>query len=266
VSDVDPIARSVLLFIAATVLEARRARGWTQARLARAAAVSQTLISAIERCAVPDLPVSTSVRVLRALDIPFDLRLARPLVTGLVRDAAHARCVAYTARRLEAHGFLVKTEVEVHGPGWFGFIDVLAFHPGSHILLVIDLKTELWDLGELQRQLVRYERTAWDAARALGWRARSVTGGVLLLATDANDRRMATERAWFDREFTVRHRELMDLVDAPRDPPARGRRAIAMIDPRTRRRAWLLPTWLDHRRRPAAYADRAAFIAGRRAA
>ena len=265
-SDVDPIARSVLLFIAATVLEARRARGWTQARLARAAAVSQTMISAIERCAVPDLPVSTSVRVLRALDIPFDVRLTRPLVTGPVRDAAHARCVAYTARRLETHGFLVKTEVEVHGPGWFGFIDVLAFHPGSHILLVIDVKTELWDLGELQRQLVRYERTAWDAARALGWRARSVTGGVLLLATDANDRRMATERAWFDREFTVRHRELMDLVEAPREPPARGRRAIAMIDPRTRRRAWLLPTWLDHRRRPAAYADRAAFIAGRRAA
>ena len=97
-SDVDPIARSVLLFIAARVLEARRARGWTQARLARAATVSQTMISAIERCAVPDLPVSTSVRVLRALDIPFDVRLTRPLVTGSVRDAAHARCVAYTAR------------------------------------------------------------------------------------------------------------------------------------------------------------------------
>ena len=265
-SDPDPIARSVLLFIAATILEARRSRGWSQRRLAHAVGLSQTLVSAIERAMLPDLPITTAVRVLRALDIPFDLRLVAPLSTRPVRDAAHARCVAYVARRLEAHGFLVKTEVDVGGPGWFGSIDVLAYHPGSHILLVIDVKTELLDLGELQRQIARYERAAWDAARALGWRPRAVTGTALVLATDANDRRMATERAWFDREFTLRHRELMSLAEAPRDPPARGRRGIAMIDPRTRRRAWLLPTWLDHRRRPAPYADRAGFLAGRRAA
>jgi transcriptional regulator with XRE-family HTH domain len=266
VPDLDLASRSVLLMVATTILDGRRARGWTQRRLARVAGTSQTLISAIERCAEPELPMATAVRVLRALDIPFDLRLATPLSTRPVRDAAHARCVAYAARRLEAHGFVVKTEVEVGGPGWFGSIDVLAYHPGSHILFVIDVKTELLDLGELQRQLTRYERVAWDVARALGWRPRSVTGVVLVLATDANDRRMATEHAWFEREFTVRHRELMALIEAPREPPARGRRAIAMIDPRTRRRAWSLPTWLDHRRRPAPYADRAAFLAGRRAA
>jgi transcriptional regulator with XRE-family HTH domain len=266
VSDLDPIARSVLLAVAAAVLEARRARRWSQRRLARAAGVSQSLVSAIERCALPDLPIATAVRVLRALDTPFDLRLATPLAIRPVRDAAHARCVAYTARRLEGHGFLTETEVEIGGPGWTGSIDVLAYHAPSHILLVIDDKTEMLDLGALDRQLARYERAAWDAARALGWRPRSVTGVALVLATDANDRRMATERAWFDREFTVRHRELMQLVDAPRDPPARGRRGLAMIDPRTRRRAWLLPTWLDHRRRPAPYADRSAFLAGLRAA
>jgi transcriptional regulator with XRE-family HTH domain len=48
VPDVEPIARSVLLFIAATVLDGRRARRWTQLRLARVAGVSQTHISAIE--------------------------------------------------------------------------------------------------------------------------------------------------------------------------------------------------------------------------
>src|SRR3954464_10968520 len=123
VADVDPIARTVMLFIAATILEARRGRGWTQHRLARASGVSQTLVSAVERCALPDLPIATAVRILRALDIRFDLRLATPLNTRPVRDAAHARCVSYVARRLEAHGFLVKTEVEVGGPGWFGSID-----------------------------------------------------------------------------------------------------------------------------------------------
>jgi len=265
VPELDPVARSVLLVIASTVLEARRARRWSQERLGRVAGVSQTSISAIERRALPDLPVATAVRVLRALDIPFDLRLVTPVVFRTVRDAAHARCIAYVARRLEAHGFMVKTEVEVGGPGWTGSIDVPAYHPSSHIMLVIDVKAELLDLGDLQRQLTKYERSAWAAARSLGWRPRAVTGVALVLATDVNDRRMATERRWFEREFTVRHRDLMALIEAPRDPPARGRRAIAMIDPRTRRRAWLLPTWLDNRRQPAPYADRAAFIAGRRA-
>src|SRR3954471_11331654 len=117
VTDLDLMARSTLLSIAATILDGRRARRWSQRRLARAAGVSQSMVCAIERARLPDLPIAPAIRLVHALDIPFDLRLATPLSTRPIQDAAHARCVAYTARRLEAHGFLVKTEVEVGGRG-----------------------------------------------------------------------------------------------------------------------------------------------------
>jgi transcriptional regulator with XRE-family HTH domain len=259
--DVDVAVRTVLLAIAAAVLEARRARRWSQRRLAREAGVAQTMISAIERATLPHLPIATALRVLRALEIPFDLRLAAPLARIPIRDAAHARCVAYVARRLRADGFVVALEVEVRGPGWVGAIDILAYHPAAHVLLVVEVKTELHDLGALDRQVGRYERAAWDAARLLGWRPRAVTGVLLCLATQETDARLASERRWFDERFPIRVAGLRSLLARPEQPPERGRRALAMIDPRTRRVAWVLPSWLDHRRRPARYRDRADYLA-----
>jgi transcriptional regulator with XRE-family HTH domain len=260
VQDLDLAIRSALLAIAAAVLEARRARRWSQRRLAREAGISQTMISAIERAVLKDLPIATAVRVLSALDVAFGLRLAAPLATIPIRDAAHARCVAYVARRLRSEGFEVRSEVEVRGPGWVGSIDVLAYHPVAHILLVIEVKTELHDLGALDRQLGRYERAAWVAARVIGWRPRAVTGVLLTLATQETDRRLATERSWFAERFPMRAAELRRLIHDPEHPPERGRRGLAMIDPRSRRAAWLQPTWLDHRRSPARYSDRASYL------
>src|SRR5262245_41891068 len=190
--EADAVIRALLLTIAATIVQARTARGWSQRRLGREAGVSQSLVSLIERCLVPDLPLATAVQVLAALDIPFDVRIVTPHAHGRPRDAAHARCTAYVARRLERHGFQVAGEVEIRGDGWFSAIDLLAFHPAAHVLLVIEVKTELHDLGSLERQIGRYERAAWAVARQRGWRPRAVIGVVLVLATVENDRVLAT--------------------------------------------------------------------------
>ena len=47
-------------------------------------------------------------------------------------------------------------------------MDLLAWHPATGLLLVIEVKTELHDLGANERQLNWYEREAWAAARRLG--------------------------------------------------------------------------------------------------
>jgi transcriptional regulator with XRE-family HTH domain len=263
VHELDAISRSVLLAIAAAIVQARRSRGWSQRRLARESGASQGLISLIERCRVPELPVTTAVRILRSLDIPFDLRLIPPLAFDRPRDAAHARCVAYVARRLERHGFVVATEVEIGGDRWVGAIDLLAYHPAAHVLLVVEIKTEIHDLGSLERQIGRYEQAAWSAARRLGWRPRSVTSVLIVLATDENDRRFAAERPWFDRVFPLRTGRILEFLGEPEHPPGRGSRGLAMIDPRSRRERWLMPTWIDNRRTAAPYANRAAFAARR---
>lgn len=224
--------------------------------------VSQQMLSEVERAVVPDLPIATAVRILDALEVRIDLRLLAPTISAApVRDRAHARCVAYVARRLERSGWMVLTEVAVGDVRWRGFIDVLAFDATTHVLLVIEVKVVLDDIGAVDRQLGSYERFAWSAAHAAGWRPRVTTGVLLLLATDENDRRLLEHRTYMDRRFRTRASELLAFIADPHRSNDRGERALAMIDPRTRRSRWLLPTWLDGRRNAARYPDRAAFLA-----
>ncbi|MBA3875328.1 MAG: hypothetical protein C0498_00085 [Anaerolinea sp.] len=260
----EVLSHELLRAIGTAVGNGRRAHRWPQRRLAAEAGVAQSLISDIEQARIRDLPLRTAIRVLTALDVEVEFGLHPPRVTAPPqRDRAHARCVAYVARRLEQTGWRVATEVSVGGPRWLGFVDVLVFHPVERVLLVIEVKTEIHDVGEIERQLGSYERGAWDAAAARGWRPRAVTGVLLLLATDENDRRLVENRGTFDRAFQARARLLGELVRVPSGPPARGARGLGMIDPRSRRRAWILPTWLDGRRTPARYRDRPDYL-GRR--
>lgn len=258
----EVLSHELLLAVAATVRRARRGRRWTQRRLAAEAGVAQSMVSDIERLRLPDLPFRTAIRVLTSLDIEVALGLHPPRTTASPqRDRAHARCVAYVARRLERRGWRVLTEVEVRGPRWLGFIDLIAYHPGEHVLLVIEVKTEIRDVGELDRQLGSYERAAWAASKEHGWHPRAITGIALVLATDENDRRLLENRRYFERSFQVRAKALLELVEDPSSPPSRGSRGVGMIDPASRRRSWILPTPLDGRRTPARYRDRAGYLA-----
>jgi hypothetical protein len=160
----------------------------------------------------------------------------------------------------------VVSEVEVSGPGWAGAIDLLAYHPMAQVLIVIEVKTEIHDLGYLDRQLGRYERRSWAIAHELGWRPRAVTVALLILWTAQNDRRLVADRAWFAGRFKLRARDLARLIEDPEHVPDRGARALAMVDPRSRRARWTIATRLDGRYTRAPYADRAAFLASRRAA
>jgi len=124
---------------------------------------------------------------------------------------------------------------------------------------VIEVKTELVDFGALERQLNWYEREAWVAAKELGWHPNRIAVAVLLLSTEANDARLRDLRPAIDRVFEGRARELFPIVcgDRVRVP----RRSIASIDPASRQKIWIRPTWIDGRRTSAPYADYLAFLA-----
>jgi hypothetical protein len=81
----------------------------------------------------------------------------------------------------------------------------------------------------------------------------------MLLASRANDDRAAANRASIQAGFTIRARELGEILAGENVPGARTR-AIAMIDPASRRRAWVRPLWIDGRRTPAPYADYIDFL------
>jgi transcriptional regulator with XRE-family HTH domain len=262
--ELDAVTRRLIDEVGATVKQARLARHWSQRRLARASGLDHSVIGRIERGQMPQLSFRTAGRVLQALAVEPHLRLIAPRIAEpAIRDRAHARCVGMVARRLERAGFAVVTEAEVGTGRWRGFIDVVAMHPAQRLLLAIEVKTELRDIGEVDRQLGTYVEAVWAVATANAWRPRGVTGILLLLATTETDRRLQEHRAYVDRAFQLRARNLADIADgSSRSLPARGVRGLAMVDPGSRRRQWLMPTAMDGRRTAAPYTDRGAFLAG----
>lgn len=247
--------------IGAGIRSIRHAVGWTQKELGARVGQTQGWVSRVENGRIEDLTFSAADRLLAALGARLVATIDAPFLGDRrrQREPAHSRMSAYVAARLERSGWRVVTEVEIGGDRSRGWIDLLAYHPSTGILLVIELKTEIHDLSAIQRSLGWYEREAWTAARRLGWRPRKVVGCLLLLATEANDSRSTENRDVLATEFPARARDL-DAVVAGETPADGARRGVAMVDPRSRRKAWLRPLRIDGRRAPAPYRDYADFM------
>jgi transcriptional regulator with XRE-family HTH domain len=249
-----------LLRLGASIRAVRTALGLSQRAFADRIGRSQAYVSLLERGLIGTLSVVELDRVCKSLGATLVLGVEAPvLIAGpRQRDAAHARCVAYVARRLRADGWLVEREVPVGSPSRPGWIDIVAFNPTSRVLLVIEVKTELVDLGGLERQLGWYVREAPRRAATLGWATEAVLGCVLMLSTTATDDRLRENAPGIRQVFPLRSRDLMNVLRGG-SVPRRGW-FLAMIDPRSRVRDWGRPTVLDGRRTPARYRHLADFL------
>ena len=249
------------MVVGTTVITLRKTIGWSQRELGKRAAMSQSMVCLVERGALRDLTFSTAATLLDAMGARLVIEVDAPYLGDRKRqhDPAHAWLGAIVGARLRRAGWQTRAEVEVGGDRSRGWIDLVAFHPVTLVLLVIELKTEIHDLGRVERTLRWYEREAWTAARRFGWRPTREIGCLLLLATEANELRIAANRAVIEADFPLRARQLGLVVSGGTAPVALGR-AIVMIDPRSRRRTWCGPLRIDGRRSPAPYRDYADFI------
>jgi transcriptional regulator with XRE-family HTH domain len=252
---VDSVTQSVRT-IAFAVADLRHALGWTQAELGARAGFSQAFVSLVEGLRVPDLTLESATRLIEAMGGRLNVGVSAPFLADrdLQRDPAHARCVAYVVARLTRDGWMTATEVEVGGDRSRGWIDILAYEPGRRLLLVIEIKTEIRDVGAIERTLGWYEREAWLGAKRLGWRPSKVLGCLLLLATEMNETRIADNRAALSDGFPLRATSLRRIL-ANEVPPPSPARAMAVIDPRSRRKDWLRPSRVDGRPTAAPYMD-----------
>lgn len=250
-----------LLRLGGSIRAVRVSLGLSQRAFAGRIGRSQVYVSLVERGRIPGLSIRDAEAICRALGATLILGIEAPvLVAGpRQRDAAHARCIAYVVRRLTRDGWIVRREVLIGSPARPGWIDLVAFHPATRILLVIEVKTELIDLGGLERQLGWYSREATRAAQSFGWSARDVVPVALLLVTDVNDARVRENASGIGQAFPRRWRELMAVVRHTA-PTAGTGWALAMIDPRSRVRDWCRPTVLDGRRSQAPYRHIADFL------
>jgi transcriptional regulator with XRE-family HTH domain len=216
----------------------REARGWTKTMLSERSGISRQMIAAVESAeANPCLDVLGSL--FDGLEIDVDLvahgqtHLDRP--RG--RDAAHAICTAYVQRRLEAAGWKVAREVRIEDGRYLGWIDLLAFDPATSTLLVIEIKTQIDDVGGIERSI------AW----------------LLALATDDVDEELRRNRTIWTAAFPMRAPEMAVAMLVPTGQVVG--RGLALIDPRSRRRDWLIRARADGRRSDAPYRGYADFMA-----
>ncbi len=224
----------------------------TQEQVASRAGVSRAHYAKVERGReTPSLALVE--RIANALGLRLTLAVQPPIMHGepVSRDIVHARCSAYVGRRLRSAGWQVAREVLIEAGHHRGWIDLLAFDPWSGTVLVIECKTRLDDVGAFERQIAWYERLAWDAARDQGWQVRRVVSWLIVLASEEVEATVKSHRELLADAFPGRALDMLQLVA---DGATRcDRRGVAMVDPRSRRRDWLIRTKVDGRRSPSPY-------------
>ena len=251
---VDGVPLPILILLGDVVRTTRLPLGWTQRELSRRSGVPQSQISQLERHRISDVRLTDVHSILVALGVRYRLILDPPIVEARMQaDLVHARCSAHVERRLQAAGWRTAREVEIGSDRSRGWIDLLAWHPESRVLLVIEIKSEIHDLGAIERAMNWYQREAWAAGRRLGWLPRRVGSALLVLQSEVNDRTIAINRDVLAATFPQRADGLARIVGGATDK-ADGRN-LAMIDPRSHRARWLRATRVDGRRTSAPYAD-----------
>lgn len=235
----------------------------SQRALAAASGVSRSYLANIE-LGTANPTLEAVERLGAALGIRIELEYHQPirLAEPRQRDFVHARCSSYVDRRLRRSGWSTAREVAIKDGRYRGWIDLVAYHPSCATLLVIEVKTRLDDVGAIERQLSWYRRSAGDVGRQFGWRAQRVEAWLLALASDEVDRTIQMNRELLRQTFPRRATDMLAIVDG--NSAAGSPWGIGLVDPRSRRRAWILKARTDGRRSDApyrSYADAARLLA-----
>jgi transcriptional regulator with XRE-family HTH domain len=172
----------------------RQRLGWRQRDVATSAGVSQDLVSFIERGRLDRVSLTAVRRVAAALDAEMTLYFRwRGGDLDRILDEGHATLVGIVIRLLQSDGWLVKTEVSYSEFGERGSIDILAWHPRTRSLLVVEVKTELTSVEETLRKHHEKARLAPKVAREqFAWHARTTSR--LLVLPDLSTPRRRVER------------------------------------------------------------------------
>lgn len=191
-------------------------KGWRQVDVARSAGVSQPMISRIERGHVRHVSLAVLLQVAAALEVRVDV-VPRWRGGDLDRmlNAGHAALHQRVARLFAGTDWLVVPETTFAIYGERGVIDILAFHPPTGALLVVELKSEIVDVQQLMAAVDRYRRLVPRVARERGWHVRSVSVWAAVRDTKTNRRRAAEHAAVLRVAFPHDGRSVRRWLRAP---------------------------------------------------
>jgi transcriptional regulator with XRE-family HTH domain len=168
----------------------RRRRGLRQIDVARAARVSQSFVSLIERGHLGRSSVDDIRALFGVVDARFETSVSwRGAGLDRLLDERHAALTGAEADRLRRRGWALDLEVTFNEFGERGSIDVLATRQREAAALVVEIKTELVSIEETLRRLdVKARLLPAIVAARHGWRPRHV-GRLLVILDTATARR-----------------------------------------------------------------------------
>lgn len=205
------------LAVGRLIMLVRQRKHWRQQDLASAAGVSRALVALAEAGAIERL----TVRSLRRIAAPLEIRLPMtPRWNGgeadRLRDRDHAQLVEEVAAVLRRFGWEVVIEFTFSHYGERGSIDIVAWDAQSRTLLVIEVKTRVYDVQALIAGVDRKARLAAQLLRAeRGWNPVAVGRLVVVPELTANRNIVARHASVFQAAFPARSRAIRTWLRRP---------------------------------------------------
>ena len=192
-------------------------KGWRQEDVANRVELSRTTVSFLENGHISRLRVDAVIRIFEAPGgrIDFVARWQGGELDRLLnaRHSALHESVARTFRRLSE--WIIVPEVSFAIRGERGVIDILAWHPPTRTLLVIELKTEIVDINELMGTVDKKRRLAATVARERGWFPTTVAVWLIVADSVINRRRVRSHTTTLRASFPTDGRSVTGWLRHP---------------------------------------------------
>ena len=193
---------------------------WRQIDVARRARVSPSVVGRVERGGASAVSLGRLRRIGTALGARVDAIVRwqggdLPRLLDARHSAMHEAVIGLFA---SLDGWIIEPEVSFSVYGERGVIDILAWHPTRRMLLVIELKTEVVEIGLLLGKMDQRRRLAADVARrSYGWDPVAVSTWVVIGEGRTNRRKVAAYRELLRSKFPVDGRSVRRWLKDPRE-------------------------------------------------
>lgn len=201
-----------------TIRLARIKRRWRQVDLSGRARVSRATIWRAERGHLDELSVAVIRRICEPLEIRVELQpRSRGADLDRMANARHTVLHESVARALarDFPEWEMAPEVSFSIWGERGVIDLLLWHPTRRALLIIELKTEIVDPGELIGTMDRRRRLAREIVKERRWDPLTVSVWVVVAPSRSNERTIGRFRSVLRSAFSADGRQIRRWLRNP---------------------------------------------------
>ena len=197
-------------------------RGFRQVDVADRARVPRAPVVNVEAGRLAGVTVGRARAVAEACGAWLDIRLRTPGDDAIrLLDAVHAVLQGTAVEMLQRLGWEVVPEASFSSYGERGVIDLLVWHPKRRVLLIVEVKTLLVEVGALLASMDRRLRLAHGIAAERGWRPLTVGTWIAIRDTPTNRRRLASSVGLLRSSFPDDGRAVRRWLTRP-ERPLRG--------------------------------------------